>query len=740
MHRLLSRIMLAIAASCFAITVYANPLQVTLSTGAHPGSVHVNLTNTGSKPLSILKWDTPFEETLSDDVFRITRKKGPLSEYLNATYTGPVVKRAASDANNYLAIKSSETISAEVSLSQYYQIQNVATLDVQFAGDIRYTELGAFKRTQLPAKDSLATLSSATLQSNSIPVALAPLATPRILTPRYNNCSAQETADILAAANVAEQLVNTAMTDLNSLALSERASSPRYATWFGAYTAARYDRVVSNFTSIERALSEETIRFDCGCDRDGVFAYVYPSRHYTVYLCPAFRAADIDGTDSRAGTIIHELSHFSVLADTDDHVYSQRGAQELATSDPDTAIDNADTHEYFTENTPALGISGTANTSTAIEHAVLALGESVTATANENEAVSYQLSNVNRVELTSSTGDADLYVYSDSSHLAEICQSRHPAGTVDVCEQLGNSGTVYVSVYAYSDTTYTLQADAAGSTSTPGTADTATSLALSTPVSGTMSLDEQSLYRVSGATSIELESTTGDLDLFVYDSADLTNLVCASVLPGEQIDRCNIPSGGGDHYVLVTVYTDSQFVLTATGEESAAPSETEVDQGRIVIGQTSSATIEEGVMHRYLVNGASSVQINSLAGDADLGVFTGLLSDVQTTSTCISDHFSSESTIDQCDIQTTGDAYVYVFGFSDANYTIVASNGSNTTVDNPADDDPIVPVVNDPATPIPQTDNTVAASSGGGALSLFWLASLILVNGARRIHKRRATR
>lgn len=51
---------------------------------------------------------------------------------------------------------------------------------------------------------------------------------------------------------------------------------------------------------------------------------------------------------------VHEMSHFNVVAGADDWVYGQAGAASLAISDPAKAIDNADSHEYFGENTPAL--------------------------------------------------------------------------------------------------------------------------------------------------------------------------------------------------------------------------------------------------------------------------------------------------------------------------------------------------------------------------------------------------
>jgi len=57
-------------------------------------------------------------------------------------------------------------------------------------------------------------------------------------------------------------------------------------------------------------------------------------------------------SDSQAGTLIHEMSHFTVVANTDDFVYGQTGARNLADTNPANAIMNADNHEYFAENNP----------------------------------------------------------------------------------------------------------------------------------------------------------------------------------------------------------------------------------------------------------------------------------------------------------------------------------------------------------------------------------------------------
>ena len=56
----------------------------------------------------------------------------------------------------------------------------------------------------------------------------------------------------------------------------------------------------------------------------------------------------------KKGTVVHEMSHFVITADTDDFSYGQSGCRDLADSNPGNAINNADNHEYMAENTPDL--------------------------------------------------------------------------------------------------------------------------------------------------------------------------------------------------------------------------------------------------------------------------------------------------------------------------------------------------------------------------------------------------
>jgi peptidyl-Lys metalloendopeptidase len=154
---------------------------------------------------------------------------------------------------------------------------------------------------------------------------------------------------LLQARNQAKTYSNESRDYLNS----HSSGTPRYLEWFGAYSSSRYSTVKNHFVAIADAMTNAGVTFDCKC-RQPYYAYVYPNQPYKIYLCRVFWQAPLSGTDSKAGTLIHEMSHFDVVAGTDDVVYGQAGARNLADTDPNAAITNADSHEYFAENTPPL--------------------------------------------------------------------------------------------------------------------------------------------------------------------------------------------------------------------------------------------------------------------------------------------------------------------------------------------------------------------------------------------------
>ncbi len=695
MFRALGKVGLALFCILGAGVALANPLEVSIEPGGKPGVVQVSLTNTSTNPVSVLRWDTPFEDTLSHPVFIIQSPTKGFPYNATAKYTGRVVKRSAASEDSYMQIDSGETVSASVALNEYYDVEQFGLYGVQFFGDIRYKELGVVTgRSKLGPQDVDA-LEYTHMHSNTMTMALQPNLTPRLRPPEYASCSVQQQADIVEAANIAETLTQTALTDLRSLTAAERASSPRYNTWFGAYDETRYNRVISNFESIQNAMADETLQFNCNCNEAGIYAFVYPAFPYSITLCPEFRNAPPNGENSRAGTIIHEISHFTVVADTDDHAYSHQGTQALAISSPNLAVANADSHEYFAENDPALPIRRANDDPNPPQFSQLQLGTPVQSSVAAGERNTYQVTNATRIALESLSGDADLYVYSDDQLSVEICRSRQQSA-LDTCEIFNNS-TVYVQVAGFNAATYSIVA----TNNNPVTNDTGITLTLGTPVNGSVAQSQQVIYQVTGASVVDLQSLTGDADLYVFNSSVFSteSLVCSSVntAPGVALDRCNVPTSG-TYYIAAYGFSSSTYSIVARSNTSTT------NIVRLTLGQPVTGALQQGEFDYFVVSGASSVVLTSATGDADLLV-TNDSNFIQNDASCVSDEFSSDSTVDQCAVPNTADHYVLVRGYTNATYSIVA-NGN-------------VPSNDDPTT-------STSSGGGGGALGLFALLSLML--------------
>ncbi|KIM23518.1 hypothetical protein M408DRAFT_262997 [Serendipita vermifera MAFF 305830] len=131
---------------------------------------------------------------------------------------------------------------------------------------------------------------------------------------------------------------------------SSRQMLTRCATRLGSVPSSRpiHDRVLDHYGKIRKS-DLKTYTFDCECtEGSDVFAYVLPDEFGHVHLC------NLAGTDSKAGRIVHESFHFTLNGGTKDLAYGQTRAQALAVSNSTGATMNADSYEYFAENSPAL--------------------------------------------------------------------------------------------------------------------------------------------------------------------------------------------------------------------------------------------------------------------------------------------------------------------------------------------------------------------------------------------------
>lgn len=301
--------------------------------------ITVTYTNPTGHSVRILQWFTPVNG-LEEPVFQIKRDGEPVA------YTGAIYKRPPATGSDYITLKSGESISYEVNLGDYYDLSGNGQYDIFYFADDAF--LFNEKGGDLDAEDALLSNVLSLKVAGRNPKRPTPGPTPPPGGNTFNACTTDQQNKLVTARTNATLYSSDALTYLGA-----PEQGFRYTTWFGIYTSSRHSTVTDHFSAIKGAFVNAGITFDCSC-KQNYYAYVYPTQPYKIYLCRVFWTAPATGTDSKAGTLIHEMSHFNVVASTDDYVYGQTGAKNLAITDPNKAVNNADNHEYFAENTPAL--------------------------------------------------------------------------------------------------------------------------------------------------------------------------------------------------------------------------------------------------------------------------------------------------------------------------------------------------------------------------------------------------
>jgi peptidyl-Lys metalloendopeptidase len=356
----------ALLAALSATPAFAGDIEVTIDAAQQQFAagedvrLTVTLHNSSNKPQRILRWYTP-ADGLQEDLFDISVNGQ------EAAYTGKRVKRQAPSAQDYISLRPGESRQYQVELTAAYDLPQSGNYQIEYHVEALALHAAVPKLTpqqQLQAEQMLVDTPVPALRSDAIYRQIdvdtntaRDIQWPALVTLAGSvsyaaNCSSSRRTSIAGALTAAKNYATGSYNYLSTYPSASRANSARYKTWFGSYTSSRWSTVSSNFNKINNALHNQPLQFDCGCT-DSYYAYVYPNQPYKIYLCSAFWSAANTGTDSKAGTIVHETSHFTVVADTDDIAYGQTAAKSLALSNPAQAVKNADSHEYFAENTPA---------------------------------------------------------------------------------------------------------------------------------------------------------------------------------------------------------------------------------------------------------------------------------------------------------------------------------------------------------------------------------------------------
>jgi peptidyl-Lys metalloendopeptidase len=299
-------------------------------------NVTITLTNVSQRAVSVLAWNTPVDG-LKEDLLAVTLDGAPVE------YTGRHYKRPAPRAEDFVTLAPGERLTRTVDLSDAYDLSLSGQYTVSFSGSHHAEGL---------ANPTAFASNSVSLWLEGRPGREAGYAAQDFRAQGLttsSNCSSTRKTTLASAFSSAQSLSTNALSYLTN---TTPGNTARYKTWFGTYSSTNWNTAKSHFTAIKSAFDNKSVEIDCSCT-DSYYAYVYPTQPYKIYVCTAFWNAPLTGTDSKAGTLVHEMSHFNAVASTDDRAYGQSAAKSLASSNPAGALDNADSHEYFAENTPA---------------------------------------------------------------------------------------------------------------------------------------------------------------------------------------------------------------------------------------------------------------------------------------------------------------------------------------------------------------------------------------------------
>jgi peptidyl-Lys metalloendopeptidase len=330
--------------------------------GDEPPLVRFTLENGGRETMQVLRWQTPVAG-IENDMLEVTHDGKPVP------YTGKMIKRAAPQPADYVEIEAGRSLEVVFDPSGSYDMTEPGEYTIRYRTELTEVMAGSAKRAVVVVAREESESNAVGFFYEGLPQAgpstRAVDCDKKPCHPRcppnpelcggdpgdpgdpsveFVSCTSQQQGKALTAVANATTMSADAYDDLSD------GSSPLYSTWFGAYKANRYNTVTGNFEAIADAFATQTITINCTDADLPYYAYVYAGSPYEIYVCYYFFHAPNVGRDSAAGTLVHEMSHFNVVAGTVDYVYGEANAMWLADTDPRKATKNADNYEYFAED------------------------------------------------------------------------------------------------------------------------------------------------------------------------------------------------------------------------------------------------------------------------------------------------------------------------------------------------------------------------------------------------------
>ena len=324
-----------------------------------------SVTNVQNSDYNLLKWNTPLEG-MKSACLSVTREGRPVK------YDGMVIRRGQATAQNYIVLKAGSTVSTMVDLSLAYAMNATGNYTVQLQWNLQYcptseslpcsqhdTSMREMRDLPfvLPVQDASST--SATFQLVGSGTGTKTMGEhyrqlSKVNQQAYSQQSGNPRDPAFIGGSASQQALTKEIHRANyhyiTAALDDIDDNrAHYVSWFGSSDANRISTVKRVFNEMKSSLEQDTYTYhfnDPGCS-PGVYAFTYFDST-DIFLCDVYVASDdLFGTDTKLCTIVHELSH--ARSRIEDHRYGRSNCLNLASSNPNLAIDNADNYCYFLE-------------------------------------------------------------------------------------------------------------------------------------------------------------------------------------------------------------------------------------------------------------------------------------------------------------------------------------------------------------------------------------------------------
>lgn len=336
-------------------SLYRQPFTATLSCAkqhvlGEPVTCKFTITNTHKENLYLLKRGTPLEGLVTDFVTIIRDEKSKIR------YDGIIIRsRATYSQDEFVLLEAGSSLTTAVDLTSAYPFHIAADYAISLACVVAYyTEDKNVSKAKLihsPLKSPVETIKVYKHYKEPIKTVgqLSRQTKSRLPSEHFKGSSASGPIPPVIRGDLNEEETKKAFSiafQKVQRAIGYVDSNPQhYKEWFGDAEKAEVKRF---YQAIKNSMltSHYTFQFDGNADE-----HIYAYTHYgstTIYLCGMYKKAPLDsGSDTKYGTMVHELSH--AVDYTEDIDYGQANSEQLAENDPDDAAYNADNYEYFVE-------------------------------------------------------------------------------------------------------------------------------------------------------------------------------------------------------------------------------------------------------------------------------------------------------------------------------------------------------------------------------------------------------